>query len=93
MALICLDYDKTYTVDPELWQAFIALVKERGHEVICATMRHDHESGDMAEEIGAHVSQIIFTKRAAKGPYLAKLGIKPDIWIDDNPAWILEDSF
>ena len=41
---IGLDYDGTYTVDPDLWLRFVRQAKDRGHEVICVTMRYPEET-------------------------------------------------
>ena len=38
--VISLDYDRTYTADPGLWDQFIALARSRGHEVVCVTGRN-----------------------------------------------------
>ena len=38
--LIALDYDDTFTRDPEGWLNFAKLMKSRGHEIIGVTMRY-----------------------------------------------------
>jgi hypothetical protein len=81
--LIALDYDGTYTADLLLWDEFIVMANGRGHKVVIATMRYSHEP----IEVGCPV---IYTERQAKLPYLNALGIKPDIWIDDNPHYLFE---
>lgn len=84
--LICIDYDKTYTEDPQLWESFMTAARGRGHEFVCATMRHESEPITMN-------CPVIYTSRAAKLPFLKNLGIKPGVFIDDNPAWLYQDSF
>ncbi len=75
--LIALDYDGTYTADPELWDCFIAKAKERGHDVKIATMRFPTEA---IPDIGLDV---VYTSRQAK------FGCMPaDIWIDDRPQFL-----
>jgi hypothetical protein len=84
--IIALDYDGTFTADPELWQHFIRDATERGHKVVCVTMRYpDEPIGDMDG-----VSEIIYTSREAKGPFMAALGRLMDVWIDDKPHWIFQ---
>lgn len=83
---IALDYDGTYTADPGLWDAFIGLAKNRGHEVVCVTMRNVNE---LPEPIGL---TFYFTDRKAKVPAMAAEGVKIDIWIDDNPRWLMGDA-
>lgn len=82
---IALDHDRTYTLDPVLWDAWVDHAKKRGHEVVCVTMRYPHEPIQMPCEV-------IYTSRGAKAPFMAALGRMPDVWIDDAPHWILESS-
>lgn len=78
---IALDYDGTYTADPELWDWFIDKLLSRGHEVVCVTMRYP------TEPIALTIP-VIYTSRKAKYSFV------PDaIWIDDKPAWLFNDSF
>lgn len=83
--IIALDYDKTYTVDPALWDAFMRNAIERGHSVVCITMRHRSEAIEMP-------CPVIYTGRRAKAPYAAEHVGKIDVWIDDAPHWIHQDS-
>jgi hypothetical protein len=77
---IAIDHDGTYTADPELWDWFITKAVQRGHEVYCVTMRHPHESIKMPCEI-------VYTSRKAKA-----IAFEADVWIDDSPHWLLNDS-
>lgn len=91
--LICLDFDGTYTLAPELWDSLIDLATSQGHEVICATMRFEGSEGALVKELlGQKVSAIYFTGRKAKQPFLMSLGLVPDVWIDDSPAWLVFDA-
>ena len=86
--IVALDYDGTYTADPELFALLIALLKDRGHQVIIATMRYaDRE--EIEHDTGC---TIYYTGRKAKAVALRDLGMTPDIWIDDMPLWIHQDS-
>jgi len=71
---IALDYDKTFTLDPSLWAAFIELAIARGHEIRCVTNRFPDEA------ITDMPCTIIYTSREAKGRFYPA-----DVWIDDNP--------
>ena len=79
--IIALDYDKTYTADPAMWSDFIQLAQDYGHEVKIVTMRYPHEI------IDSPPLAVVYTSRKAKGT-----AFKADIWIDDSPAWIFQDS-
>jgi len=83
--IIALDYDRTYTRDPGLWNEFIAMAELMGHKVVCVTMR------DNTEPIVPELTiQTYYTARAAKGRHLIMAGIEPDIWIDDDPLSIFQ---
>ncbi len=91
--LIALDYDGTYTADPELWTAFISNARMRGHTVIIATMRYSKIEGDIVRtELEGKVDSIVFTGRKAKKQFLRNMCLIPTIWIDDNPDWLYEDA-
>jgi hypothetical protein len=79
--IIALDYDKTYTADPTLWNGFIFAAKARKHDVKIVTLRTPSES------IQVDGVEVIYTSRQAKMKHIAA-----DIWIDDNPAWVYQDS-
>jgi len=79
--LIALDYDKTYTADPVLWNNFIKSAQDRGHSVKIVSMRYP------SEPIESAPVDVVYTSRKAKATIF-----KADIWIDDSPAWIFQDS-
>jgi hypothetical protein len=78
---IALDYDKTYTADPALWDAFVQSAQNRGHTVKIVTMRTPDETIN-----GAPV-EVVYTSRKAKATV-----VSADIWIDDSPQWVYQDS-
>lgn len=78
---VALDFDGTYTRDPELWNAFISLAKERGHTVKICTMRYPHE---VVPDLGI---EVVYTSRKAKFGTM-----EADIWIDDMPQLLFENS-
>ena len=79
--LIALDYDKTYTADSALWDDFIQSAQNRGHSVKIVSMRYP------SEPIESVPVDVVYTSRKAKATIF-----KADIWIDDSPAWIFQDS-
>ncbi|GAB3644805.1 hypothetical protein [Ramlibacter alkalitolerans] len=87
-----LDFDGTYTEDPELWDGFIAAARSRGHEVLCVTMRHEHEGARVRSRLEGRVDAIVYTGRKAKRPFLEGLGLAIDVWVDDSPHWVNEDA-
>lgn len=85
-----LDYDGTYTADPELWLDFIVNAKKNGHRVIVVTMRTIEEGKSIDDRL-QNECQVFCTSRKAKKKFMRMQGIEPNIWIDDNPDWLFED--
>jgi len=86
MANIALDYDGTFTEDPDLWNIFVIHARTRGHAVYVVTMRFPNE--DIDQDLADQVDAVIYTSRNFKQEYVKKIGLEIDIWIDDNPMWI-----
>ncbi len=93
MKTIALDYDGTYTADPELWLNFVKIAQSRGHKVVCVTMRYQHEieAADFDPRLKELVT-VFPTGREAKKKHMRMKGWNIDIWIDDVPEWIFEGS-
>jgi hypothetical protein len=92
--LIVIDYDFTFTADPELWTEFVLSAQKKGHEVMCVTLRShkiESEYEEVVNSIGKFCN-IIFTSRNAKKKYLMDRGIYPNIWIDDEPEHIFKSA-
>lgn len=86
--IIAIDYDNTYTADPETFNKVIATFKEAGHDVICVTGRDDGVLGvPVRNSIGKLVS-IIFAGSKWKREAAKKCGSLVDVWIDDMPSMI-----
>jgi len=84
-----LDYDETFTADPDFWRQFIALAASFGHTVTCVTCRR--ETMDNAMQIGGDVpAQVVFTDHGAKKAVCEMKGVHIDVWIDDDPRCIIE---
>lgn len=84
---IALDYDNTYTADPELWDMFIIMATARGHEVHIVTMRHPED-----DTISDVTIPIIYCDGAPKRRVAQDAGHFFDIWIDDTPEGIVNGS-
>ena len=82
MKLFGIDYDATYSDDPELFDEFIRLAKSRGHHVVIVTYR------DELQPIDIEGIEVFYTSGKHKAPYMRSIGYEPDIWIDDYPELI-----
>lgn len=93
MVKIALDYDDTYTKAPELWDRFITDANDLGHEVKVVTARNS-----IADKIPDEFDcDIIYCDGIAKRFYCTWFANKtegwvPEIWIDDKPSSIDNNS-
>lgn len=54
-------------------------------------MRHPHEANRAMKDLAKKIP-VVCTGRQAKQAFAAAQGININVWIDDNPLWILTDS-
>lgn len=80
-----LDYDETYTADRDLWDCFIGHAQQRGHRVIGVTCRRRTEEN--LAEVQMPVP-VYYTDLGSKRHHMERLGVKVDIWIDDDPKCV-----
>lgn len=88
-----LDFDDTFTADPELWSAFVKTGLSRGHKFFCVTARRNTEENietisQAFESVGIEMP-IVFSNLGSKLEEVHKRGIKIDIWCDDAPYAIV----
>ena len=90
---LALDYDDTYTRDPEFWDLVVELAQGRGHTVYCVTMR-GYAKDEVYDTIGRLIGRdrCIFTAQQAKAPFMWDLGIRIDVWIDDSPEYVIKNK-
>ena len=82
MNVISLDYDDTYTADPELFKAFADLAKSRGHIVVIVTARKESMP---IPDVGC---EVFYTNGKPKAQFMREQGLAVDIWVDDWPEVI-----
>lgn len=84
---IGLDWDGTVTRAPDIFLAFAKMMQARGHKVYIVTMRYRSECADILShsEWMNTIEKLVTTDRQAKALVMSKMGVKIDIWIDDNP--------
>ena len=91
---VALDYHNTYSADPKFWDTFIYMCWMRKWDVYCVSHATDpKEIEDLYDSIGKVIGKdnVIMTDGKAKKPFVEKLGIDIDIWIDNNPIHIIDD--
>jgi hypothetical protein len=86
---IALDFDGTYTRAPQFWNGFVEDALDAGHEVRIVTFRKSTMT-DPALDWLAQQIPVIYTEYQQKRAFCRRLGWEPDIWIDDQPEFIVE---
>lgn len=91
---IALDYDQTYTLDPDFWNDVIDAAVDRGHEIRIVTARAPEED---KIPVLSDFLDIIYCDGIAKRFYCTwfaddRRGWIPDVWIDDKPQSVDNNS-
>ncbi|HVI42717.1 MAG TPA: hypothetical protein VM577_19085 [Anaerovoracaceae bacterium] len=87
--IIGIDYDGTFSADPEGWSQVIQLMQSRGHKVVCVTGRSDE--GEWGEQVKKGINgliPIVFAGSEWKREAAKAKGWDVNVWIDDNPEYI-----
>jgi len=84
-----LDFDDTFTADPEWAAEFIAITERRGHRVLIVTGRRRDDESEMTIrlaqiEYGTN-QRVIWAEMGSKLYAVEQLGITIDVWVDDDP--------
>jgi hypothetical protein len=83
-----IDYDGTWSEDPELFRAFSKMASERGHKVLIVTMRCG-AVGDALDYESHHAHATVFCgEKGLKAEVCKNVGHRVDVWIDDMPEMI-----
>lgn len=93
--VVCLDYDGTYNLAPEQWDEVIKVFQTVFKwKVILCTYRHKEKDWhpDFTHLQDNVKIDCYFSDGRAKKQFLEELGISVDVWIDDKPDVILNDS-
>jgi len=93
---IAIDFDDTYTLDPEMWDKILVLMCRSGHEVFCITARPDDHMEKVRQTIGkiVGIDNCIGTQLLAKRQYVKDhYDLTFDVWIDDTPDAIVANIY
>ena len=84
---VAIDYDRTWTLDPDGWALIAGILLGRGHTVVMATARFDTPCNQdelrqyVPHAIPAHFCGGLGLKREV----LRSRGVHVDVWVDDDP--------
>lgn len=86
-----LDWDDTFTADPELWREFVKLARSRGHMVTIVTARLGEKSDEVRAEARALGIEALFTAGQPKIAAADNNGLLVNVWIDDMPGLLFKE--
>jgi hypothetical protein len=87
-----IDFDGTWTADAESFQAFAAMLRERGHRVLIVTARVGGRGlGEVYFHCEKHVDRILSSGAEYKREHCEANGERVDVWVDDMPGMIGPD--
>lgn len=86
-----LDWDDTFTADPDLWREFVRLARARGHMVTIVTARHGEKSDEVRSEARALGIEALFTAGQPKISAADSQGLLVNVWIDDMPGLLFKE--
>ena len=80
---ICVDYDDTFSTNPEVWTKIIELMRGAGANVVCITARFPD-----CPLPPNFPGEVHYARGQPKAEFAKENGLKIDIWIDDKPNGI-----
>jgi hypothetical protein len=93
---IALDFDDTFTRDPQLWKIFIMEAQQRAYDIRIVTFRGNggpyHYNGDLEKALAGLDIPVIYTGGLRKRTYCSSINFYPDVWIDDMPELIVPEG-
>lgn len=96
---ISVDFDQTFSADPELWGSFALDAVEAGNTVVMITRREDtpENQSAIAETLGGYAEAfstvLLIGPETLKDDAAQKAGISVDVWIDDSPQTVMSRAF
>ena len=91
MLLIAIDFDNTFSANVDMWRSIIGSChyNKTARFILVTGRNQSHDNADLYRAIRySGLTEVFFTSGAFKKQHLEKLGIHPDIWIDDSPGSI-----
>lgn len=82
--VISIDYDDTWTEDPDMWLTIAELMRASGHVVVMCTAR---VRSDPVEDVPKWI-EVFYSEGKPKAQHMSLSGLNPSIWIDDMPHLI-----
>lgn len=88
MKIVAIDFDETITDNESCWLSVMTTLEKFGYQVIVVTYRKPDAWPEDLQFLVNKGYKVYFTGQVSKQKFMSDLGIKVDIWIDDEPKSI-----
>lgn len=85
--VIAIDYDDTFSLDPEGWAEVLGVLRRRGNTVWGVTARNRSQL-IRCDQFNTSCHKILYCCGRAKKPLIEMHGVVVSVWIDDKPEYI-----
>ena len=94
---ISIDYDKTFSSDPEMWGKFAKSSAASGNQVVMISRRPDTEQdrNEITAALGDYASSfstVLLVGDQFKDAAAKAAGINVDVWVDDSPQFVKQQE-
>ncbi|QNN99958.1 hypothetical protein phiPsa267_104 [Pseudomonas phage phiPsa267] len=90
--IVAFDFDETISDNEPLWLQVMLALEKGGYHVVVCTWRTPTTYPEDLKFLVDRGFKVYYTSGQAKQDYMAKQGIRVDIWVDDNPFAILNNA-
>lgn len=94
---VSIDFDRTFSADPQMWGEFAKQATADGNTVVMISRRPDtpEDRQTVTETLGeysAAFSQVLLIGDTLKDEAAKAAGIDVDVWVDDSPQFIRSED-
>jgi len=90
---LSIDFDRTFSADPQLWGEFARKAVADGNTVVMVSRREDtpEDRQTVTDTLGDYAdafSQVLLVGDRLKDEAAKEAGVEVDVWVDDSPQFI-----
>lgn len=90
--IVAFDFDETISDNEIAWLNVMQLLERQAYHCIIVTWRRPTQYPEDLKMFIDKGFKVYYTSQQAKQTYMQSMGVKVDIWVDDNPFAILNDA-
>jgi hypothetical protein len=89
---ISIDFDRTFSADPQMWGEFARKAVANGNTVVMISRRPEADRGEVIASLGDYAESfsdvLLVGGDTLKADAAQAAGIAVDVWVDDSPQTI-----